>query len=101
MHAIKASTIITLPNRQRKEIDSAALLDLADSIAKVGLLHPIVVRYFNDTIYLVAGERRMKAIETLWMGNQPVMCDGKAVPEGYFPCTLLDELTLLEAMEAE
>jgi ParB-like chromosome segregation protein Spo0J len=101
MRPIKAETIIILPNRQRKEIDSAALLDLASSIAKVGLLHPIVVRYLDGALYLVAGERRMKAIETLWMSNDSVMCDGKNVPEGYFPCTLLEELSPLEAMEAE
>ena len=53
--------------RQRKELKG--IEELADSIARLGLIHPIVIS--NDGI-LVAGERRLTACTLLGWDNIPV-----------------------------
>ncbi len=46
-------------DQPRKEFDSEALEELAESISRYGLLQPLVVRPINGGRYqLVAGERR-------------------------------------------
>ena len=59
------SEIIISPNRQRQEFDPEALMDLSNSISTVGLMHPIVVRETPAGPVLVAGERRLRALETI------------------------------------
>ena len=49
-------------DRQRQEFDPMELLTLADSIESKGLMHPVVLR---EGDVLVAGERRLRAIQTL------------------------------------
>ena len=101
MNLIKAESITILPDRQRREIDAEALMDLSNSIASVGLLHPIVVRTNGSQTILVAGERRIKAIETIWGMGGFFTYSGEAVPEGLVPCTNLKDLNAIDAMEAE
>ena len=48
--------------RQRVRKDMGNIDVLAESIATVGLLHPIVV---NSDLQLIAGERRLKAFKKL------------------------------------
>lgn len=49
------------PNQPRTDIDEDAIAELADSIGKVGLLQPIIVRPLGDGYQIVAGERRWRA----------------------------------------
>lgn len=49
-------------DRQRKNLDEAQLKVLADSMRRIGLIHPIVI---NRMHVLVAGERRLKAAQML------------------------------------
>jgi ParB family transcriptional regulator, chromosome partitioning protein len=58
---------IRIGNRHRKEFGDVA--GLAQSIAEVGLLHPIVVS--PDGI-LIAGERRLRAVQQLGWTEVPV-----------------------------
>jgi ParB family transcriptional regulator, chromosome partitioning protein len=54
------------PDQPRKTFDAAALQELADSIARHGLIQPVVVREAADAGYLlVAGERRYRAHQLL------------------------------------
>ncbi len=52
-----------LPNRfqPRLKFDQAALEELAESIAKFGVIEPIVVRPVGNKFEIIAGERRYKA----------------------------------------
>jgi len=50
------------PDRIRKDFDQQALDDLAESIRTVGLIEPIVL---DDDNYLLAGERRLRALKLL------------------------------------
>lgn len=57
---------VTEPSlKARFAYDQDTLLELADSIASVGLLQPIVVIEDNGTIRLVAGSRRLAAAKML------------------------------------
>jgi ParB family chromosome partitioning protein len=53
------------PNQRqpRREIDPAALEELARSIESVGMIQPIIVRSVGDTYELIAGERRWRAAQ--------------------------------------
>lgn len=95
------STIRISPSRQRTSIDDARVQDLASSIRRVGLLHPPVVRPGNDGFDLVIGERRMRALEIIYVDGISIQCDGEYVPVGEIPYTRLGDLTPAEQFEAE
>lgn len=102
MQLIKADLITILQTRQRKEMDAAALMDLSSSISKVGLIHAIVVNGNPDGgITLIAGERRIKAIRTLWEMGDSFTYGSTLIPEGFLPCNFLKDLDPLDAMEIE
>lgn len=94
--------ILVPENRQRKDFDQEKLMDLALSIEKNGLFHPIVVRQ-NDAgqILLVAGERRMKAIELIWALGRSFKYNNIGVVETLVPINWLGELDPIDAYEAE
>ncbi|MBU2051199.1 MAG: ParB/RepB/Spo0J family partition protein [Gammaproteobacteria bacterium] len=56
------SDIKIKPDRIRKDFDPKALDELAESIRTVGLIEPVVV---DDDLYLLAGERRVRACRLL------------------------------------
>ena len=72
-------------NQPRKDFDEAALNELADSIAKHGLIQPIVVKPTLDGTYMIiAGERRWRACRIAGLSEVPVMIkdtDDRAVME--------------------
>src|SRR3990167_8952993 len=45
----------------RTEFDRDKIYELAESIKKVGLIEPIILRWKNDKLEIVAGHRRFKA----------------------------------------
>lgn len=49
------------PRQPRERFDESALLQLAESIKRHGLLQPVVVRRSGDRYSLVLGERRLRA----------------------------------------
>ncbi len=51
------------PEQPRREFDADALVALGESIRTHGLLHPIVVEAAGARYRLVAGERRLRAIQ--------------------------------------
>jgi ParB family transcriptional regulator, chromosome partitioning protein len=52
-------------NEGRREINSASVKKLADSIEQVGLRHPITVRRKGDGYILIAGRHRLEACKKL------------------------------------
>lgn len=101
MHAVHIDGIFIPENRQRKEFKANELTELADSISRLGLIHPVVVRQEGGKNILVAGERRVKAIQYVWNFGQKVKCAGEEFDEGYIPCLLHEELDPLDAYEIE
>jgi ParB family chromosome partitioning protein len=60
------------PSQPRTDIDEEALAELADSIAKVGLLQPIIVRALGEGYQIIAGERRWRACRIAGLEKIPV-----------------------------
>lgn len=95
------SSITISPERQRREFDPEALTDLANSISAHGLLHAIVVRETPNGVTLVAGERRLRAMETIWMVGGSIRHNGQSYPPETVPAVTLGELDPIAAEEAE
>lgn len=81
-NAADTGSVVTLkiteiePNRNqpRRDFDEQALSELADSIAKHGLLQPILVRPLPSGAYqIVAGERRWRACRMAELDYVPVV----------------------------
>jgi len=58
---LSVESITANPFQPRKHFDDQALKELSESIAKNGLLQPIVVIEKEDGYLLIAGERRLRA----------------------------------------
>jgi len=102
MRYLPIDSIRISPDRQRRSFDEESLGDLANSIRSNGLLHPIVVRQGVDSGYtLVAGERRLRAVEMLELQGEHYGYGEVEVPAGQIPANFLGELSPQEAEEAE
>lgn len=99
--SIPLSTLTISENRQRRDFDPEALIDLSNSISQLGLLHPIVIRETPLGPVLVAGERRLRAIETIWALGDPIRHNGRDYPPNELPVVTLGELDAISAEEAE
>lgn len=101
IHSVPATSIVIPKNRQRKEFIPEEVIELAGSISKFGLMHPVILRQNNGAKELVAGERRMRALEYLWNFGEPVRCGTSVFPEGIVPSLYFGELDSLTAKEME
>ena len=71
---IPLSKIVPNPYQPRKEFESEALSELADSIRQYGVLQPLLVAPGKDDTYiLIAGERRLRASTRAGLGTVPVI----------------------------
>ena len=71
---IAISAIVPSPYQPRRHFDPDALQELADSIAKQGLLQPVVVRARAQGGYeLIAGERRWRAAQLAGVETIPAV----------------------------
>ncbi len=60
------------PNQPRTAMDEDGIDELADSIAKVGVLQPIIVRPHAEGYQIIAGERRWRASKAAGLTKVPV-----------------------------
>jgi len=71
---VPLSKIVPNPYQPRKEFESEALSELADSIRQYGVLQPLLVAPGKDGTYiLIAGERRLRASIMAGLGMVPVI----------------------------
>lgn len=70
---IPVSRIRPNPSQPRKEFDPEALDSLTESIRRVGVLQPVVVRPDGFDYVLVAGERRWRAAQRAGLGEIPAL----------------------------
>lgn len=103
MNKVPVEAIVIKQNRQRQIFDPVALQELKNSIEDTGLMHPPVLRREGIEWVLVAGERRLRAIQEIWELGGDFLCDGdRYTPtEALVPFVNLGDLSPLEAEEAE
>jgi ParB family transcriptional regulator, chromosome partitioning protein len=73
VRAIEIARIRPNPSQPRQMFDSAALDELAASIAERGVLQPIIVRAVEGGYELVAGERRWRAAQKAQLHEIPAI----------------------------
>lgn len=61
------------PFQPRRRFDEGALAELAESIRRHGVLHPVLVRPRHGGYELIAGERRLLACRQAGLGEIPVL----------------------------
>jgi len=61
------------PGQPREDFDEGSLRELADSIAQLGILQPLLVREVEGKLQLIAGERRLRAAKLAGASVVPVM----------------------------
>jgi ParB family chromosome partitioning protein len=71
-HELPTAAIAPNPNQPRTVISQDAIDELADSISKVGMLQPIIVRPHADGYQIIAGERRWRAAKACGLERVPV-----------------------------
>ena len=95
VHTLRISELQPRAGQPRKNFDSEALSQLADSISTHGLIQPIIVRKGAADLYeIVAGERRWRASKMAGLTEVPVV-----VIEADDQKT--DELALIENIQRE
>lgn len=87
------SLISPNPYQPRREMDDAALTQLAESIREKGILQPLVVRELEgDGGYeLIAGERRLRAAKRIGLDEVPVIVK-QATPEDRLELALIENI---------
>lgn len=98
---LPASHIIIPEDRQRKTFQDEAITELMQSIATVGLLHAVVIRYVEGIPTLVSGETRLRAIIMMDMMGEGYRFGSFPIPSGHIPVHDIGSLSELEAYEAE
>lgn len=90
---------IDVSDRIRREFDQKAMWELAESISSKGLMHAPVLD--NSGSKLVAGERRLRAINLLYEWGRTFRYDNCDVPVGEVPYITLADLAPDALLEAE
>ncbi len=92
VYEIPVESIQPNPYQPRKYFDETALQELAESIKAKGIIQPIVVRQGEDNeLYLVAGERRLKAAHLAGLETIPaILTEGNPI-----------EISLIENLQRE
>lgn len=70
---IDIGAIFANPNQPRKVFDEDALNELASSIAKHGVIQPIIVNKSGDRFMIIAGERRFRASRIAGLSKIPAI----------------------------
>ncbi len=72
INEISIEKIKANPNQPRREFDTEALSELADSIREIGIIQPITLRKMDDGTYqIIAGERRWRASQMAGLKTIP------------------------------
>jgi len=73
LNELPVSEILTNPFQPRTEFDPEELEELKNSIAKHGVIEPIIVRRSKGQYELVSGERRLRAVKALGKTSIPAV----------------------------
>lgn len=93
-HLVPISQIHRNPDQPRTDMDEESLRELTESIKKVGVLQPIIVRPFGEGYQIIAGERRWRAACAAELEKVPVRVLGVSDGESL-------EIALIENLQRE
>ncbi len=68
---VEVARVVPNPFQPRETFDPAALEELKQSIAENGIIQPITVRQTDSGYELIAGERRLRAVQELGLERIP------------------------------
>ena len=91
---IDITSIFANPNQPRKVFDETALKELSDSIAKHGVIMPIIVNKSGDRFMIIAGERRWRASKLAGLSKVPVIVKN-------YDERQIKEISLIENLQRE
>ena len=91
---VPVEALVPNPNNPRASFDDEPLEELAQSIAKHGIMQPIVVRMVGDHYEIVAGERRWRAAQRVGQHQVPIMVRDVTAGEAL-------ELAIIENVQRE
>ena len=94
LHELAIDMISPNPDQPRTDIGEDGIAELADSISKVGLLQPIIVRPLGEGYQIIAGERRWRAARQAGMERVPVRVLSKSETESL-------EIALIENLQRQ
>jgi ParB family transcriptional regulator, chromosome partitioning protein len=94
LHELAIDMITPNPGQPRTDIGEEGIQELADSIAKVGLLQPIIVRPLGEGYQIIAGERRWRAARLAGLERVPVRVLSKTETESL-------EIALIENLQRQ
>lgn len=101
MNCVPIDLIQVSPDRMRREFPLDKHLANVESIRRLGLLHSLILRLVGEQYFLVAGERRLRAIREIYDLGGTIRHDGMEVHAGLVPYTLFDDLDPIAHEEAE
>jgi ParB family chromosome partitioning protein len=73
LRELPVNHVMPNPYQPRTQVDEATLAELTSSIEASGLLQPVVVRPRNGKYELIAGERRLRAVQRLGWTKIPAV----------------------------
>jgi ParB family transcriptional regulator, chromosome partitioning protein len=73
LRELPVNHVMPNPYQPRTQVDEATLVELTSSIEASGLLQPVVVRPRNGKYELIAGERRLRAVQRLGWTKIPAV----------------------------
>jgi ParB family chromosome partitioning protein len=73
MRNIGVDIIKNNPHQPRQHFDPEKMAELTQSVRDSGVIQPIIVRFEDQDIYLVAGERRLRAARAAGLGKIPAI----------------------------
>jgi ParB family transcriptional regulator, chromosome partitioning protein len=94
LHELAIDMISPNPEQPRTDISDEGVAELADSISKVGLLQPIIVRPLGEGYQIIAGERRWRACRVAGLTRVPVKVLSKTEIESL-------EIALIENLQRQ
>ena len=101
---VAVTRLRTNPNQPRQVFDEGALEVLADSIRRLGVLQPVVVRPEGRDYVLIAGERRWRAARMAGLAEVPALIretdEAGTVTEALVENLLREDLNPLEEAAA-
>lgn len=91
---LRLSEIFPNPDQPRRAFDEEALQELADSVARNGVITPLAVRRVEDGYQIIAGERRWRASRLAGLTSVPAVVLDVDEKEAF-------ELALVENLQRE